>query len=106
MTHACAPSILDLGLAGHFATFVATPAGQPAQTQRDSSRRAITTRAPSRTCLNDLGSPRRCPITVTGLAGRISSPLLAGGGPKKIQNTRPAAQRPGPPPGRAPGPSP
>src|SRR2546428_7060907 len=94
MTHACAPSILDLGLAGHFATFAATPAGQPAQTQRDSLRRAITTRAPSRTCLNALGSPRRCPITVTGLAGRISSPLLAGVGPNKTPNAPPGGQYP------------
>ena len=59
---------------------------------RGSSRRVITTRTPSRTCLKAWGLPRRWPITVTGLAGRISSPLLAGVGPKKMQNARPTGQ--------------
>src|SRR2546425_520598 len=75
MTHACASSILDLGLAGHFATFAATPAGQPAQTQRDSSRRAITTPPPPRTCPNDLGAPPGSPITPARLAGPVAAPF-------------------------------
>ena len=44
---------------------------------------------PARTFLNTVGSPTTRPNTLTGLAGRISAPRLAGVGPKKMQNAEP-----------------
>ena len=56
---------------------------------------------PSRACLfphyplvNTRGSPSTHPKTFTGLAGLISSPLLAGVGPKKMQKALPGGQNP------------
>ena len=50
--------------------------------------------SPARTALNTVGSPSTRPKTLTGLAGRHSSPRLAGVGPKKMQNARPGGQYP------------
>jgi hypothetical protein len=47
---------------------------------------------PALTFRNAVGSPLTRPNTFTGLAGRISSPRLAGVGPKKMQNARPGGQ--------------
>src|SRR5262245_34748674 len=55
----------------------------------DRSRR---TRVPARTEPKTLGSPITRPTTFTGLSGRISSPWLAGVGPKKMQKARPGGQ--------------
>ncbi len=49
-------------------------------------------RAPGRTCLNATGSPSTFPTTFTALAGLISSPRLAGVGPKKMQKALPVGQ--------------
>jgi len=50
------------------------------------------TRVPARTFLNTVASPLTRPTTFTGLAGRISSPRLAGVGPKKMQKAWPGGQ--------------
>src|SRR5262249_35738805 len=50
------------------------------------------TRVPARTFLNMVASPLTRPTTLTGLAGRISLPRLAGVGPKKMQNAWPGGQ--------------
>ena len=47
---------------------------------------------PARTALNAKGSLFNQPNTVTGLDGRISSPLLAGVLPKKMQKARPGSR--------------
>jgi hypothetical protein len=54
--------------------------------------RSIFTVVPDRTDLNAVGSPETRPKTLTGLAGRISDPVLAGVGPKKMQNALPGGQ--------------
>jgi hypothetical protein len=56
------------------------------------STRSNTTFSPLRTLLKMVGSPSKCPKTLTGLAGRISSPRLAGVRPKKMQKALPAGQ--------------
>jgi hypothetical protein len=48
--------------------------------------------APDLTFLNTFGSPIIFPKIFTGLAGLISSPSLAGVGPKKIQKAFPGGQ--------------
>ena len=53
---------------------------------------SMVTRVPARTFLNTVASPLTRPITFTALAGRISSPRLAGVGPKKMQNAWPGGQ--------------
>ena len=52
------------------------------------------TGAPDGTRLRMVESPCILPITVTGLAGRISSPLLMGVGPKNMQKALPGGQYP------------
>ena len=47
---------------------------------------------PERTCFSILASPERYPITLTGLAARISYPRLAGVGPKKIHIADPGGR--------------
>src|SRR5439155_22952228 len=58
------------------------------------SARSSFTRVPARTFLNIVGSPSTRPKTFTALAGRISSPVLAGVRPKKMQNALPGGQYP------------
>ena len=50
--------------------------------------------APDGTPFSNVGSPFILPTTVTGLAGRISSPLLMGVGPKNMQKALPGGQYP------------
>src|SRR5262249_44308159 len=50
------------------------------------------TAAPARTRRKTVASPSIRPNTLTGLAGRISAPRLAGVGPKKTQNAWPGGQ--------------
>lgn len=52
------------------------------------------TLSPLRTFLKTSGSPSTLPMTLTGLAGLISSPRLAGVGPKKMQKAFPGGQYP------------
>ena len=47
---------------------------------------------PERTFLKAVASPTTRPKTLTGLAGRISVPRLAGVGPKKMQKAEPGGQ--------------
>ena len=54
--------------------------------------RSSLTLVPARTFRNTVGSPTTRPTTVTGLAGRISSPRLIGVGPKKMQSASPGGQ--------------
>ena len=61
---------------------------------RSSHARSMSTGAPDGTRLRTVGSPCIRPITVTGLAGRISSPLLMGVGPKNMQKALPGGQYP------------
>ena len=58
----------------------------------DRSADAKTTGVPGFTRLKALAFPDTFPMTVTVLAGRISSPRQTGAGPKKVQNARPAGQ--------------
>src|SRR5262245_21275505 len=60
--------------------------------RRSAQARSILIVVPERTFLNTRGSPSTLPNTLTGLAGRISSPRLAGVGPKKMQNAEPGGQ--------------
>ena len=57
-----------------------------------SSTRSTLTRVPDRKASNSFGSPSSVPKTVTGLAGRISSPRLIGVGPQKRQKALPGSQ--------------
>jgi hypothetical protein len=59
---------------------------------RHSPARSIFTGPPSSTAFRTLASPSTLPTTLTALAGRISSPRLAGVGPKKMQNAFPVGQ--------------
>jgi len=54
--------------------------------------RSTRTCVPERTFLKRVGSPATLPKTLTGLAGRISSPRLEGVGPKKMQKAAPGGQ--------------
>jgi hypothetical protein len=57
--------------------------------QLSRSRRTL---VPDATFLKTVASPSIRPTTFTGLAGRTSSPRLAGVGPKKMQNAWPGGQ--------------
>ena len=57
-----------------------------------SSTRSTFTLVPERKTSNSLGSPSSVPNTVTGFAGRISSPRLIGVRPQKRQKALPGSQ--------------
>ena len=48
--------------------------------------------APVATAASTVGSPSMAPMTLTGLAGRISFPRLMGVGPQKRQSALPGGQ--------------
>src|SRR3972149_5872802 len=56
------------------------------------SLRSRITAVPPRTRLKTAASPSICPTPFTRLAARLSSPRLAGVGPKKMQNAAPGGQ--------------
>ena len=58
------------------------------------SARSITILSPSETRLRTVASPTILPNTLTALAGRISAPLLARVGPKKMHNAFCGSQYP------------
>lgn len=62
------------------------------ETGNHSPTMSISTASPSSTALKARASPATLPTRLTAPAGRISSPRLAGVGPKKMQKALPVGQ--------------